>query len=482
VNTVLIVEDEKLIRQGLKVIVQRSGVPIRNILECNNGQAALEILESQPVDVMFTDIRMPKMNGIELVEAMQKLAHKPLTVAVSGYDDFSYAVQMLRLGVREYILKPVEREQIVDILRKLEEEIQRDSRIDRQAKEIGCQQLKYMILNDNITQKEILAVVQQFESLLPDGEYVVCCRETAGEEADESESCLGLGEIEDSDVYIVGLDNKEFLLKNELQDSYVGVSRVHCGAADLREAYREAKAARMEAFLRVKHEAEYQGEVPEEREAPDEEQIRQIAQMIGTDKISDAVKMVERYFQGVKKSRYSGIALQKSIDQLIGEVLHIYRNALQGDEKELLRFRNMYQFAQIDEFMVELTGWMIGFHEKIDAEFVDYKNKTRIKQAISYIEENYGTDLNMAVVSNHVSMNYSLFSYAFKQYTGMNFVNYLKELRVKEARRLLAETDLRVIEISQRVGYDNEKHFMKIFKSVSGVSPTEYRKNMRLGG
>lgn len=83
----------------------------------------------------------------------------------------------------------------------------------------------------------------------------------------------------------------------------------------------------------------------------------------------------------------------------------------------------------------------------------------------------------MAVVSNMISMNYSLFSYEFKQYTGSNFVNYLRDIRMKEAKRLLAETELKVAEISRRVGYDNEKHFMKLFKSVCGVSPTEYRKN-----
>lgn len=135
-------------------MIQRSGVPVQNIMECNNGQIALDILNSQKIDVMFTDIRMPKMDGIELVEAMQKLEHKPLTVAISGYDDFTYAVQLLRMGVKEYILKPVEREQIVQILKKLEEEIQKNNEIDREAREIGCQQLKYMILNEHITEKE----------------------------------------------------------------------------------------------------------------------------------------------------------------------------------------------------------------------------------------------------------------------------------------------------------------------------------------
>lgn len=480
-NTVLIVEDEKIIRQGIRVIVQRSGVPIQNIMECNNGQLALEILENQPVDVMFTDIRMPKMNGIELVEAMQKLEHKPLTVAISGYDDFTYAVQMMRMGVREYILKPIEREQITAILKKFEEELQQASQSAQQAMEIGCQQLKYLILNDNITPKEIQAVTQQFEKRLLNQEYMVCCCEHTGEEVENSRSYLFLGEIEESDVYIVSRENKEFLLKNELRDSYVGVSSVYCGVADLRTAYREAKSARVEAFLRAKHEVQYKENEAQDHEKPDEEKMHQIAQMIGTSKISNALKITEQFFMEVKKGRHSASTLEKSIHLLIDEILQIYKSVLQGKEIEIVRFRNIYQFAQIEELMEELTGWMIGFHEKIDTEFNDYRNKSRMEQAIAYIQENYATDLNMAVVSNYVSMNYSLFSYAFKMYTGKNFVNYLKDLRVNEAKRLLAETDMRVIEISQQVGYENEKHFMKIFKSVSGVSPTEYRKNMQLG-
>lgn len=498
-NTVLIVEDEKMIRQGIRAIVQRSGVPVQNIMECNNGQLALEILQNQPVDVMFTDIRMPKMTGIELVEAMQQLEHRPLTVAISGYDDFTYAVQMMRMGVREYILKPIERERIIAILEKFEEELQQADQSAQRAVEIGCQQLKYLILNDNITPREVQTVEHQFEKRLLNQEYMVCCCERTADEAERNSGCLFLGEIEENSVYIVGRESKEFLLKNDLRDFHTGVSGVHCGVADVKTAYREAKAARIEAFLRMRHEVQYSaGQYPVVQNPPQqdntvqrgeetiqgrpvEDRMRQIAQMIGTDRIAGALKMTEQFFSEVKWGRHSAEIFEKSIHMLIDEIGQIYHNVLREKEEELLRFRNIYQFSQIDELMEELTGWMIGFHEKIDTEFDDYRNKSRMEQAVAYIQENYATDLNMAVVSNHVSMNYSLFSYAFKEYTGKNFVNYLKELRVNEAKRLLAETDLRVIEISQRVGYENEKHFMKIFKSVSGVSPTEYRKNMQMG-
>ena len=478
-NTLLIVEDDKMTRQGIKAMVQRSDVPIQNIMECNNGQIALEILKSQRVDVMFTDIRMPKMDGIELVEAMQELEHKPLTVVISGYDDFTYAVRLLRMGIKEYILKPAEMEQIVEILKKLEEEISKNNENERKVREIGCQQLKYMILNEHITEKEIQAVTQRFEKQLLSKEYVVCCLENSGEQTEENASFLYLGDIEANCVYIIGRENKEFLLKNELADSYVGVSRLHTGIAQLKTAYEEAWTARKEAFLRSKHDVEYSESLLGEHGKADGERIHQIVQMLGTDKISGVLRTVELFISEIKRNRYSGHVLEKSVDMFVEEMLRTYQNVLQGEEAELLRFQNIYQFANLDELMEEMTGWMIGFHEKINTEFDDYKNKSKMKQALAYIEENYDKDLNMAVISNYVSMNYSLFSYAFKQYTGKNFVNYLKELRVNEAKRLLEETDMRVIEIGQKVGYENEKHFMKLFKSQCGVSPTEYRKNMQ---
>ena len=83
-KSVLVVEDEKMIRRGICTMVQRSGVPVEMIMECQNGELAWEILRSKEVDVMFTDIRMPKMDGIELVQLAKTLEKPPLIVAISG--------------------------------------------------------------------------------------------------------------------------------------------------------------------------------------------------------------------------------------------------------------------------------------------------------------------------------------------------------------------------------------------------------------
>lgn len=125
------------------------------------------------------------------------------------------------------------------------------------------------------------------------------------------------------------------------------------------------------------------------------------------------------------------------------------------------------------------TALEILKEQSIDVMFTDIRMpKMDGIELVERIEEHYASDLNMAVVSNYLSMNYSLFSYSFKQYTGSNFVNYLRDIRMKEAKRLLAGTDMRIAEISQAVGYENEKHFMKLFKGCCGVSPSEYRRNM----
>ena len=129
-RTLLIVEDEKMIRQGIAVMAKRSSVEISEILECRNGQEALEILKKREIDVMFTDIRMPKMDGIELVKETENLKKCPKIVVVSGYDDFNYAVEMLKHGVKDYILKPVKREKIEELLKKLDAEINGEKKLE----------------------------------------------------------------------------------------------------------------------------------------------------------------------------------------------------------------------------------------------------------------------------------------------------------------------------------------------------------------
>src|SRR5690606_15922774 len=121
-NKVLIVEDEKMIRKGIVAMLKRAPVEIKEIIECRNGKEALELLQTTKFDLMITDIRMPKMDGISLVKQIRDMPSKPMVVVVSGYDDFNYAVEAPRHGVMDYLLKPIEREKFYKIMSNIQEE------------------------------------------------------------------------------------------------------------------------------------------------------------------------------------------------------------------------------------------------------------------------------------------------------------------------------------------------------------------------
>lgn len=482
-QTLLIVEDEKLIRQGIKTMIQRSGVPIENILECSNGLDAMEVLKTTKVDVMFTDIRMPKMDGIELVNAMQELPEIPLTVAVSGYDDFSYAVEMLRKGVREYILKPVDRNQIREILEKLNAELEEKQAKGYKDKQIFLQQLKHYMTQPELDSSEAVSMEEGIAEQFPFAMYHVCIMNSAGLQARLEKEFILLGEEHRQEVYVVAQDALETLLKEEFSDRFVGVSEAFHAVNQLRTAYQQASNSRKKAFWTCRSAVCYSREKEQEEKAGLEltnKGLDQIVQQMGTEKYRDALKSLQRIFQNARLGGYGKTSLENSMDYLLEQIQLTYKNVI-SNEEEIKAFFDFYGFENLNEMEEELLGWLESLAGNIGSHFDDHKNEQKIKQAIEYIKANYHTDLNMAVVSNEISMNYSLFSYMFKQYTGSNFVNYLKDIRMAEAKRLLGDTDMKIIEISQKVGYDNEKHFMKTFKSLYGVSATEYRRNVQQG-
>lgn len=359
---VLIVEDKKLIRQGIRAMMERTDVPIEEIVECKNGKEALDYLKGEMVDLVFSDIRMPVMDGITLVKEIQTLDPKPEIVVLSAYDNFEYAVELMKYGIRYYLLKPVERSELASLLKTLQEEFE-----DREAEEevthtMWMGQLKYLFAGQDQTELEKEYLWKQFTYQYQNQEYVVCTSAKALSACAEEIRRMFVGQLNGDYVYV--FRKKEWKEREETLRQYalLGISKTHRGFSQLKEAYLEAVENRQQAF------------------------------------IQDA--------------------------------------------------------------------------ESIEKDIVQEK----MKQAIYYMNENYQKDITLAVVSNYVSMNYTAFSTSFKQYTGMNFVSYLKKLRIDEAKRLLQQTDEKIREISHKVGYENERHFMKTFKSVCGVSPSEYRK------
>lgn len=483
-KTVLIVEDEKMIRQGIKTMVQRSGVNIDEILDAPNGEIALDILNSHSVDLMFTDIRMPKMDGIQLVKEVQKMDNRPEIVAISGFDDFSYAVEMLRNGVREYILKPVEREKIAEIMTKLEAEYQEKTNQNSFEKKLGKAQIKHF-LNDSLSEEESELLVKKYEPEFLPGKFVVC---VAGKdfEPEQREEVIFVSDLPDCNLAIIPEELLPEILKSDMWDSFVGISLVHQGIKEIKPAFYEAMKARKTAFYSCVSEVFADGAKPRIPDAMianaekynDEQAWIKRLHITGTDHTEDIEKQWNNLFEELKRGHIDYDKFEDRLKNFLNQFKTMYGTSIEEGDKKIEEMMSIYSYTSLEEYKDSLIGLIYRVHQEINKQPDDSKTQQKIKQAIAYIEANYDRDLNMAVVSNEISMNYSLFSFAFKQYAGCNFVTYLRDLRLEKAKKLLAETDMKIIDISQRIGYDNEKHFMKVFKSVFGVSPTEYRKNM----
>ena len=474
-NTLLIVEDEKKIRQGIRTMALRSGVKVDRILECSDGEKALDVIRREPVDVMITDIRMPRMDGITLVKSMQSCLKVPMTIVLSGYDDFTYAVELMRCGVREYILKPVDREQFFTALCKMEAEITKMQAVREKTLQLSHQHLKYMMLNKEITKNELGMITEQFTHSLFRHAYVVVCAAPQDISTETKDGILFLGSVEGMAVYLAENGLKDYLLDEKLKGLSAGASLPHRELTEVRQAFEEAVKARKTAFAKCLPSAVYDGAPPQG--APlYEETMERILHLASAGKAEEAIKhmeqIIENVITGITDVNDYGQRMKNLTDMITARFCHMPGISINTWEP----VRSVFAYHTILDHSQAFASCLINLREQMKTEEELSLTKEKMRLALGFVQENFYKGLNMAMVSNHVSMNYSQFSNAFKEYTGMNFINYLQELRMTQAKHLLRTTDMKVFEISWKVGYGNEKHFMKTFRAICGVSPTEYRK------
>ncbi|OON96416.1 MAG: hypothetical protein ATN36_05595 [Epulopiscium sp. Nele67-Bin005] len=468
-QTILLVEDEKLIRQGLRSMIERSGVEVENIIECSNGKDALEVVKSQEVDGIFTDIRMPKMDGITFLEELQNLPFKPEIIILSGYDDFSYAVNALKLGAIDYILKPVDRNEVFKLVNKMNKIVSEKKTINNKLKLVEeniKEQIHYILLHQNITRNQINKIGATMSDLwINQTPYKVVCSSYKLKTTEVSLNLELLG---------MWITIYPTYMKHEIEEqlNYAGISSEYTLFEHIRIAYEEAVVARKYAFITNNNTLNYNDITIDNTLPVTQKQLKIFVQLIGTNRRDELMNSMSNILD-TKVAHH--IYIEDMIDTLLNLIKNTYKDHI--NFSVFNEIKDIYKFNNYEEFKLRF----IEFVDEINLKIMDTTEKTitdtKVETAIDYIDKNYAKDLNMAIVSNYVSMNYSLFSQRFKEHTGQNFVNYLKLVRIKKAKEYLVETNKKIAEISFLIGYENEKHFMKVFRQLEGVSPTEYRKN-----
>jgi len=514
-RNLLIVDDEKNIRFGLKMMIEREFPEVYDIRMASQGEEALQLLRAQPADIVITDIRMPVMDGIRLIESLAELegtgAAKPVVLILSGYEDFEYAKAAIRYQVKEYLLKPIRREELFAALRKTEEALIRQAEVDSRmaATDVYLQQLQSHRLKELLEQPEDTGIdLAAAAELIGFEAYVKPFRVAVMKYKYEDGNTMNKDELKQlvekmmesvegrisaslldgrGRLVLVGSPDGQFeklarqFAEREMDGLFVGISREGSRIEDVRICYSQALLALSYTFIqpniRLMNHEDINGEL---RTYPmPEEDIRKLGNMLGTGRDREIKTLLLDIFH-IGDMPHVDIAYLERVgkqinEQVLDEVFRVYGESMVEVLKLYRRVGTMDNYRHFHAYYRSLEHLLLSVNEYIQGIRSAHSEHSEMKAAIAYMEENYHRPLNMAMVSNHVSLNYSYFSEAFKAHTGENFVAYLKKLRISRAKALLQDGAMKLADIGKAVGFENTKQFSRVFKELEGISPHEYR-------
>ena len=492
VMTLLVVDDEKFIRQGIRTIIARLG-EFDKIYEAKNGSEALEIVVANSVDIVITDIRMPIMDGITLIKHLKEYDLKIKTVILSGFDEFRYAKDAISYGAKAYLLKPVDRNELTNIVYTLAEEIKKEKdEIRNQISQATENTLNLIFFSENIKDDSLKEVIANLNiEVLKNPFYLSILISQNNVEDDaflisyvqeyyENEDILCFQNIKGQCVIItpkppdhefvmdvsVRFENKYYLCISEQQSE-----------SKLRNAYDQAMAYSKYSMLLDEYiiESKTISDRKKDYKIPNGV-FQKMFNMIIAKRTDEAIALfsdifkecgyVIEYYEDCAELFYRDVIY--NLETTMPTVILKIRNDL-GCVKSIYGFKTIYAYRQTAIQYIKST---------VANDELQVSNTTQNKEietAIKYINDNFNQDINLAMVSNSVSISYSYFSLIFKDKTGVSFTDYLKRVRIDKAKELLKSTNKKIYEIAGLVGYENPKQFMKVFRKTTGISPSEYR-------
>ena len=520
---ILIVDDEYNVREGLKCLInwEENGFSITD--EAQNGKAALECIKHERPNLVITDVRMPVMDGIELLTHIR--THYPgiRVIILSGYSDFSYAKSAIKGGADDYLLKPVDEDELVSLLGRMRQEIEKDI-VTKQKEHVISPVVRDKLLNDiaksrkNGKQIENLLQLHGFD--LQKGPYILLLLEP------DAHGCNDYGSGEDGlelEMFVIRNISEEILLNHargyvfadtqsrtaillagkEQEDLREGASKfikelqpllsdtlkttfsfgVGCTAntnENISCSYYTALKALEKRFFMGKSHVTYYDDLKEKAENCSNNTDFDIKPLLNSVKAHD-VSSIEAIIDGMFISINDRFDEQ---DEVKGFILNVmlelskipYENAVivRGLLSETGEF-----FGTINDFrtIYELMEFFSSYCFKLAEALMDSWESTPrevISRTIDYINEHYSEDISLKQISNNVFLCESYLGKLFEQATGENFNDYLTRIRIEKAQQLM-KSEMKVYEIAQKVGYKSIDYFRKQFKLVAGIGPLEYK-------
>lgn len=516
-RNVLIVDDDTIVRITLRSLTNWEKRGYHIAADAIHGQQALEYIKNHPVDLVITDMKMPVMDGIGLLEELNRLKIMPAVLVLSGYDEFKLVRDAFRLGASDYILKAgLTEETLVGMLKRMDEEVFQNHGAETEGEKhqvakipdstlLADMAVGKRPLEESFFEQQYLVIQFEIEDFHKasarfggdfEEELIKPMLELAGQIPRVASRCI-LGAMAPSRYCLLyRITDPGQYMENSVSacrqlcnvwkhfmnlSVSAGISSPGNGPKDFLNRFEEAGDLLMLRYLKGK------GKIcdPWEKDVVSFEEVRQTRQeyerlfkglMVGDELAVWSEK--KRLFSDLYKMELKaakGICLR-----IICSMAWLFSDNHDDLTALFVEEVNYYvKIGRLDE-MRSLELWLNNFFRWImdyNAHQADRRQADMMIRAKRFIMDNYvNPELTLGSVAGFVGLNEKYFSTRFTKEEGITFRNYLTEVRIRKARELMETTDLKIYEISQSVGYNSVEHFTRVFKKLCGVSPGGYRK------
>lgn len=521
----IVVDDEMVIRKGMCNYIDWNAMGFEVVADFEDGKEAIEYIQSHKVEAILTDIEMAEVSGLELAKHIHDNKLPIKVVIISGYKEFEYARAAIQYNVEHYLLKPIKMKEVQDVFGRIRLELEQRN----EEEKLNVSREKDF--------KELLPALQEqfWISLVVGGshsrESIKKKKEMLHMDFEIQRPCsiidVKLLIDEDSNqLYYNQHENKINLINNIFRDDKKDVSYfpIYLSNGMLKviatikkdipieefrsylELQMREKRESVKKLLRLKMVTQVEKTFNNIMELAEYKYELQVYIQEDTNK----VRLVEEDYERLKQ-KYKLIMETINdgdfgeLDTLVDNIFFEFRN-LPIDQVRQLQI-NMFSMLS-SKFMKMGNDLWIAMNEKVDYQKLsnindknqlklvcksilkdiiqainkrqDNLSKTIIEKAISYMKANFDKDISLEQIADRYFLNPTYFSRLFKEFTGTTFIDYLIELRMEEAKRLLSLGKYKVYEVSQKVGYHNDKYFFRVFKNYTKQTPSEYSRKWAL--
>jgi len=515
---VLIVDDEPFIRQGLNLLIKWKEHGCEVIGEASNGNEAIEIIKNQPVDLVITDIKMPEMNGLELIKNVKDNGYTNIKfIVLSGFYEFEYAKTAIKYGVKDYVLKPIQKEELNRVLDEFQQDFINEQNNLKEIEKAKNDSYE-MNLNKLIIGKADSTTIKLLEEELNPSDYLrfmLIDIDMQDKSIDEKNQCrlniyneivkiIGsknhnmICELDDKkNMHSIGFIYDKKFLENDMVDEREYVNNLVCeltkkvsnkfyiyaGKAvesieNLKESYETASMLKiMECSSNVVfYEEIYKDSCRSQIVKKDymDELLNGIEENDKT-KINECI---QNFYESFKDGYVDGEILKINIDYLLLNLINIEKDINEESNKEeLLDLIGLLDIENIisRDSAKNLTNFSVNF-----SDYLDGLRKNSKKGVLSYIDkeiyEHYMEKLSLKSLSEKYYFNSAYLGQIFKKKYKVSFKDYLNEFRIEKAAEMLKKSDEKIYEIAEKVGYSNNDYFINKFTQIKGKTPFKYRK------